>query len=201
MARNDGTAPNAARLRVTLLGLDPAPWREFDVPLSMSFKGLHDTIQAAFLWWDSHLWMFDLGDRRFGPEADDLDFDPPVRRAANARLRLLAETGAESFVYTYDFGDDWRHRVEVLALFDAADAPLPRFLGGARAAPPEDVGGIPGFEAFLEAIADPAHPDHREATEWHGEPYDSADIQDWIIKAQFDRLSRARTRGRGAKRG
>jgi Plasmid pRiA4b ORF-3-like protein len=38
--------------------------------------------------------------------------------------------------------------------------------------PPEDVGGIPGFYDFLEAITDPRHPDHDERVEWHGGPFD-----------------------------
>lgn len=32
----------------------------------MTFKGLHDTIQAAFLWFDSHLWEFDFAGRIYG---------------------------------------------------------------------------------------------------------------------------------------
>lgn len=55
-----------SRLRITLLDLDPAPWRKIEVPLSMTFKGLHDTIQAAFLWFDSHLWEFDFAGRTYG---------------------------------------------------------------------------------------------------------------------------------------
>jgi hypothetical protein len=38
--------------------------------------------------------------------------------------------------------------------------------------PPEDVGGPSGYEEFLEAIADPEHPDHDELTKWHSEPFD-----------------------------
>jgi hypothetical protein len=43
---------------------------------------------------------------------------------------------------------------------------------GARACPPEDVGGVWGYEEFLEAIADPEHEDHDELQEWAGGSFD-----------------------------
>ena len=43
---------------------------------------------------------------------------------------------------------------------------------GAQACPPEDVGGIPGFYEFLEAIKDPKHPEHKSYMEWLGGKYD-----------------------------
>ena len=44
--------------------------------------------------------------------------------------------------------------------------------GGARACPPEDVGGTPGFEEYLEAMADPDLERHDEFMGWRG-PFDN----------------------------
>ena len=44
----------------------------------------------------------------------------------------------------------------------------PLCLEGARSCPPEDVGGIGGYEDFLEALADPKHECHEEFMEWGG---------------------------------
>ncbi|MEX0827736.1 MAG: plasmid pRiA4b ORF-3 family protein [Haliea sp.] len=149
----------AARLRITLLGLDPTPWRVIEVPLSMSFKELHYAIQAAFGWFDVHIWEFDFDGRIFGPPTDSNFGDERIHNAANAQLTKLHQAKATSFLYTYDLTDDWVHCIDIVELFDAgADAPLPRFLEGEWRAPPEDVRGPPGFEHFLEALLRKAAP-------------------------------------------
>jgi Plasmid pRiA4b ORF-3-like protein len=38
--------------------------------------------------------------------------------------------------------------------------------------PPEDVGGAPGYDAFLEAMADTKHPEHKSIKEWYGDIFD-----------------------------
>ena len=185
--------PDAARLRITLLDLDPAPWRVIEVPLSMTFKGLHDTIQAAFLWFNCHLWEFDVADRRYGLPLDDgLGFEK-VYNATTARLTKLRDSGITEFLYTYDMGDNWEHHVEVLELFDMPTGTrLPAFIDGKWRTPPEDVGGAPGFEMFLEAMADPNHEEHENLIDWYGQPFDPNDIEPEIVKIQMNRLANMR---------
>ena len=186
-------APDAARLRITLLDLDPAPWREVEVPLSMTFKGLHDTIQAAFLWFDSHLWEFEFAGRRYGIPPDDDFGGDKVYNANTARLTRLRDTGITEFLYTYDMGDNWEHHIAVLDLFDVpAGSRLPVFLDGQWRTPPEDVGGAPGFEMFLEAINDPGHEEHDHLLDWYGKPFDPNDIERDIVKIQIARLAAMR---------
>ena len=183
----------AVRLRITLLDLDPEPWREIEVPLSMSFKRLHDAIQAAFQWRNAHLWEFDVDGRRYGELIDDDFGGEPVIKAGTARLSTLRDAGTTAFLYTYDMGDNWEHHVEVVDLFTAdSGVRLPRFLGGEWRAPPEDIGGPPGFEMFLEAMADAKHPEHDEMVEWHGGPFDAADMAKPAIEAAFGRLAKSR---------
>ena len=186
-------APDAARLRITLLDLDPAPWREVEVPLSMTFKGMHDTIQAAFLWFDSHLWEFEFAGRRYGIPLDDGFGGDKVYNADTARLTRLRDSGITEFLYTYDMGDNWEHHIAVLDLFDApAGSRLPVFLDGQWRTPPEDVGGAPGFEMFLEAISDPGHEDHDDLLDWYGKPFDPNDIEPDIMKIHMARLAAMR---------
>lgn len=188
---------DAARLRITLADLDRAPWREIEVPLSMTLKGLHDSIQAAFLWLDAHLWEFELAGRRYGPLTDEDFGGGRVYKANVARLTKLRDENIRKFVYTYDFGDDWKHRIEVLDLVTApSGSRLPRYVGGQWRTPPEDVGGPPGYEEFLDAIRDPEHPEHAEVTEWYGDPFDPADIDEDVVRIQLGRLANMRTRKR-----
>lgn len=74
----------------------------------------------------------------------------------------------------------------------------PRYIDGARRAPPEDVGGLPGFELFLEAIADPSHEEHDELMRWHGAPFDPALIDEDVIRARIEKLARRRAIGKAA---
>lgn len=189
---------NAASLRITLQDIDPAPWREIEVPLSMSFKGLHDAIQAAFLWFDCHLWEFELDDRKYGmPEYYDEFFGPPLYKATVARLTKLRDWRIETLRYVYDMGDDWVHRIDVLDFFIAEpQVLLPNFLAGQWRTPPEDVGGAWGFEEFLHSITNPRDPEHERNLEWYGGPFVQADIQKHLIQIGFNRLALARKRRR-----
>lgn len=192
---NTAAEPDAARLRITLLDLEPAPWREIEVPLSMTFKGLHDAIQAAFLWHDMHLWEFEVDGRRYGLPIDVGFGDDHVLKASAARLTKLREAETTEFLYVYDMGDDWAHHVQVLDFFAAEPGTrLPRFVGGQWRRPPEDVGGAPGFEMFLEALADPDHPEHEELLDWHGGPFDPKDIDEQTVTAMMARLAKRRPR-------
>lgn len=185
--------PDAARLRITLLDLDPAPWRLVDIPLSMTFKSLHGTIQAAFLWLDYHLWEFDYGNRRYGLPFDDGFGGPKTYNATTARLTRLADGKIKSFLYTYDMGDNWQHRIDVVDLFEMQTGTrLPRLVEGEWRTPPEDVGGSPGFEMFLEALSDPDHEEHATMLEWHGGPFDAQDIQRDVVDIHISRLAHMR---------
>lgn len=85
--------------------------------------------------------------------------------------------------YVYDFGDDWVHRVLVEKVLPADPTmTYPACVGGKRACPPEDCGGVWGYREFLTAISDPKHPDHEAMLEWVGgefdpEAFDAADFQ------------------------
>ena len=90
-------------------------------------------------------------------------------------------------------GDDWTHQIEVLELFDApVGSRLPMFLNGQWRTPPEDVGGVPGFEAFIEAMENPKHPEHQDVLNWYGDPFDRSDIEPEIINIQMKRLANMR---------
>ena len=174
--------PNAARLKISLSGIDTSPWRLIDVPLSMNLTGLHRTIQAAFLWHDSHLWEFQIGQKRYGPMWVDSGRDA-VFNPDNKRLTSLTRSPVNAFSYVYDFGDWWEHQVEVLELMDVASGDrLPKFVEGAYRTPPENIGGPLGFAHFLACIRDPKHPEHAEMMEWYGKNFDTDDIEEDILK-------------------
>lgn len=162
---------HALRLRIELLGIQPTVYRQVIVPASITLSKLHQVIQAAMGWTDSHLHEFGIGGVRYGTP-DPFDDEPPQ---SEQRIRLAKALGqAKAFSYTYDFGDGWKHRI---AVEDALpiDPTLKHLTctDGAHACPPEDVGGAPGYMDFLHAITDRTHPEHGAMRDWHGGEFDS----------------------------
>ena len=192
-----------ATVHIELVGSDPPIWRQAEVPTSIKLKGLHDVIQAAMGWFDYHLWEFTIGERRYGPPAEDGDWgaDPPAD-AAKVRLREVLEPRKTVIEYMYDFGDGWEHRLTVTNIrAGELDVGYPRYVGGEHAAPPEDCGGLPGFYDKLDALADPKHPDHAEIAEWL-EGYDPQNFDELPIKYALGRIAvrRRAARSRARKR-
>ena len=173
-----------ARLGITLQDIEPTIWRRVDVPLSSTLMALHDIIQVAMRWRDSHLFEFVVGEKVYAePHPDDAAYDRKVLQAKGVRLKQLVDRGVERFLYVYDFGDNWRHDVIVEGVRDGdADVDYPAFVDGARRGPPEDVGGTSGFMEFLEAVLDRGHEEHARMLEWHGGPFDFDDIDERHIR-------------------
>ena len=79
----------------------------------------------------------------------------------------------EQFIYEYDYGDGWLHRIEYEGLHEKQPGvKYPICISGERACPPEDVGGVPGYEHFLKVIKTPGHPQRQSLLEWVGGTFD-----------------------------
>lgn len=159
------------QLRITLEEIEPPIWRRVLVPSGITFLRLHKIIQAAFGWQDYHLFNFDFGD--IVVHIPDPDYAPgelygPARELNAKRTKidvLLCER--KRCVYTYDFGDNWRHEVVLEKVLPAEEGQYcPVCIAGARHRPPEDVGGVSGYEEFLEVIRDPEHPEREDYLVW-----------------------------------
>jgi hypothetical protein len=158
--------PTVHRLKIGLKGAKPPIWRRLDVPSQFTLDELHHTIQQAFDWEGYHLWAFETPRGRYG-----VDDDPELghRCAATIRLDHAAPGGGDRLQYTYDFGDDWVHEIVVESVLAATPgAAYPHCLTGRRASPPEDCGGIWGYQHLLAVLDDPDHPDHQQRLEWLG---------------------------------
>lgn len=161
-------------IKVTLEYIEPAVTRILQVPADIRLDRLHLTIQAAMGWTNSHLYMFEADGATWG--LSDPDFggdDLPADKTTLAEV--LEDTGARSIRYIYDFGDSWEHKLQICQIADPIPGDLsPRLTDVAGQCPPEDVGGFPGYEEFLEAMADPKHPEHVRLKEWYGVSFDPA---------------------------
>lgn len=181
-----------ATVRVELRDTDPLIWREVEVLTSITLKVLHDIIQAVMGWFDYHLWEFTIGKQRYGLPMDEDWGTAPRKDAAKVRLRDVLKPRRTTIDYLYDFGDSWELRLTVTGVRAGhPEASYPRYLGGERNAPPEDCGGIPGFYDMLDALADPDHPNHADATEW-ADDYDPDTIDELPIKYALLRIANRR---------
>lgn len=166
------TAASIAHLKIKLDDVEPAVVRRVEVALAIRLDRLHQVLQAALGWTDSHL--YELRARDIGWGVPDPDFGVGPLDARKARLLdVLEDVGVRSLKYLYDFGDGWEHTVRIERVTDAvAGIVYPRLIDATGRCPPEDVGGPWGYREFLEAIADPDHEEHAERLEWVGGHFD-----------------------------
>jgi hypothetical protein len=187
-----GSVNEIATVRIELRHTNPLIWRQVEVPTSITLKVLHDIIQAVIGWCDYHLWEFTIGKQRYGLPMDADWGTGPCINAGKVRLRDVLKSRKTVIDYTYDFGDDWEHRLTVTDIRGGQPGvSYPRFIGGERNGPPEDCGGIPGFYELLEAMADPAHPSHDDVKEWAGD-YDPESFDELPIKYALSRIANRR---------
>lgn len=160
------------QFRLFLEEVRPLVWRRIQVPADYTLPRLHKVIQAVMDWQDYHLHEFTVGGRAYGdPEVDE---ENRVLDERTVRLWDLGLSIGDRVGYAYDFGDNWQH---VLELEDqtppTAEGVYPICVGGECSAPPEDVGGVSGYEEFLEALSDPRHEEHEDTVAWVGRRFKS----------------------------
>lgn len=174
-----GAIPVSARLyqfKVTLQDITPPIWRRIQVKDGTLDK-LHERLQTAMGWTNSHLHHFRVGERLYGDPLLVGDTFTEMGYADSTAVKLgdiVPKAGTRfAFEYEYDFGDGWRHEVVFEGCLRAEPGrKYPVCVDGVRSCPPEDVGGTPGYAAFLDAIADPGHERHREFLTWVGGAFD-----------------------------
>lgn len=160
------------QFKVTLKDTKPPIWRRIQVPSTYTFWDLHIAIQDAMGWMDCHLHEFRVKslDRRelsFGiPSDDEFDFVDTLPGWKHKISKYINQYNPTS-EYVYDFGDDWRHKVELEEILPAEqDVIYPRCIKGKRACPPEDCGGPWGYVELLEVLADPESEEYEDSKAW-----------------------------------
>ena len=138
------------------------------------------SVLGAVLLWDGAL--YGLPDDEF---SDSDVFDDTL-----AALDQLLKAEGDSLLYVYDFGDDWRHDVVLEEILPGEAAGRPVCIAGERKCPPEDVGGTPGYERFLEVIFDPAHEDHEHMVRWAGGRFQAEEFKLDAVNKYLARLRR-----------
>ncbi len=163
------------QLKVTLEGAEPAIWRRFIVPSTVTLHHLHLILQDVMGWTNSHLYRFEIGAKEYGePDEDNELYFIDSHRT---KLGHVVAGKRTTFKYEYDFGDSWVHE---LALEDILQPEVgtkyPGCLAGERACPPEDCGGIGGYERLLGIIVNPSHEEYQDMMYWLGGKFDPTEF-------------------------
>lgn len=181
-------------------------WRRIAVPVNITFDAFHEVLQKAFGWKNYHLHEFFIYENEasdndysrethinhpayncegFKPIVNLVCSDEAFEYSDDIEMKLEYGIKLSEYIpeykrikYIYDFGDYWRHFIEVEKLIEVYDKNYPVCLEGEGNTPPEDVGGEGGYEEFLDAIADEKHPDHKNMIIWgDGQGYSDFDIE------------------------
>lgn len=177
--------PHILKLHVSLRHSNPIIWRRLQVSDDYTLEQFHFVLQAIFEWDNSYPHLFDIKGRQYEshgePDAEGLD----ERQYTLSALHLKP---GDEFLYNYDPADSWDHIIVVETVETGVTIP-PRLLEGEGAAPPEDIGGMPGYEALLQVLSNPAHPDYEEAMEWLGYEPDMIFDPNFFSDAEIDAIN------------
>jgi hypothetical protein len=188
-SHNDKLREMMFQFLIVLIGVDPLVWRRILVPGRYNFWDLHVAIQDAMGWQDYHLHEF----RIFDPTTNEqvligIPYEDELlgKETIPGYLTPISEYFVhdnEIALYTYDFGDGWRHMIAFEDWVQPGEGiQYPQCLSGERRCPPEDVGGPHRYGFFLEAIQNPDHEEHEEYLIWVGGEFDPEDFDPEQVK-------------------
>ena len=170
------TADTVYQFKITLQESHPSIWRRIQVQ-DCTLDKLHEHVQTAMGWTNSHLHRFQIGEQRYAdPMLMEEDFEEFGYKDSTTTMlsAILPINGKQfRFEYEYDFGDGWQHEVLFEGVLRAeSKVKYPLCLEGARACPPEDCGGIWGYAELIEALGNKDHERHEDMLEWIGGRFD-----------------------------
>ena len=211
--------PVTYRVRVDLNGTKPPLWRRLDLASDLFLDQVHEIMQAAFGWTDSHLHQFGSGPGHYDPGSEHYlcpfqvgEGDSGVPEEDVRLDEVLTEPG-DTLFYDYDFGDGWQHTIRLETISPRpSSAPRAVCITGRRDGPPEDCGGVGAYELIC-AATDPAHPEHADAvaefTRFYGDdiepdsmrttPFDISEVNDILGKPGTGERARRQRHGTRAQ--
>ncbi len=174
------------QIKITLVDSPLPIWRKLLIHADMPLDLTHEMFQIALGWSNYHLHQFEKDGKNYA-DLDTADGDNSILDDTKYTLRDLLKQPDDSFLYLYDFGDNWQHKVvlENIEIHEAANF-LARCIDGKRACPPEDVGGVSGYDHFIESIEDEDHEEHIENLEWAGCNFDPNSFDARIVNLRIE---------------
>lgn len=160
------------QFKIQLQGVDNPPvWRQVTVPSHYTFELFHDVIQEVFGWENEHMYNFSPKGYGSYPVIGVIDEDNfekgRILESSNTRLSGIFNKKGQKFIYIYDFGDNWTHQITLEQILQEKIS-SPSCIDGEGQCPPEDCGGVPGYENLKVVLNNPASAEHEEMKDWLG---------------------------------
>ncbi|RZC41463.1 uncharacterized protein BDFB_007429, partial [Asbolus verrucosus] len=154
---------------ITLKYVNPPIWRRILVSSEDTFYDLHCNIQRAMGWDDLHSHQFTTRSSVLIVPIDPNDDDEvfynfhmgPVLEERKTKLSTFLSKVGNSVVYLYDFMNGWQHKIVLEDILDKEPkTTYPKCVGGMRACPPEECGGVTGYHHLVQVWGNPQHKDY-----------------------------------------
>ena len=168
------------QFKVTLREIEPDIWRRIVVPATYSFWDLHVAVQDSMGWFDYHLHEFKI--KNPDTKATDAigipdDEVPKEKQDCMAGWEMpiayYFRRPGDKAEYEYDYGDGWEHEIVLEGILPReSKTKYPKCIGGDRSCPPEDCGGVHGYEKLVKISRDPSHKEYGSMKQWLGKVYD-----------------------------
>jgi hypothetical protein len=157
------------QLKITIDGIVPAIYRTIQVPESFSLNKLHHIIQIAFGWENSHIYCFMHADI---PTTDPILWGGGTTMwDKKVKIKDVLFHVGDALPYEYDLGDSWKHTI-VLEKIEPSLSKTVKCIDGERSAPPEDCGGVYGYQNMIHHLCHPEIDGYFELLEWLGDDFD-----------------------------
>lgn len=131
---------------------------------------LHRIIQTTMGWTNSHLHQFKDGNYYYAPKEFEVE---ETKNSRTIKLNKILKKEKQGILYEYDFGDGWEHEILLEKIIeDDEKNQIPRCIDGKRNCPPDDCGGIWGYEDLLKTISDKNNKEYEEIMTWLGGKFD-----------------------------
>jgi len=142
------------RFKIQIRGIkSPSVWRIVTVPGDYSFHRFHQVIQAAFGWFDYHLYEFrptETSETCIALPDEEFNIEPVID-SSEATIEQYFHRKGDKMVYTYDLGDNWVHDIRLMEIL-ASRPHRAHCEDGQGMCPPEDIGGTQGYAQMKKAF-------------------------------------------------
>ena len=159
---------NIYQLKISLINSRPEIWRRILVNSDILLVDFHRIIQTTMGWTNSHLHLFTDNNSTYSPREFEVE---GTKNSRVVKLSKILKKEGEKILYEYDFGDGWEHSIVLEKIIS-----IPTCIDGERNCPPEDCGGLGGYEELQKIISTPEHSEYDEMMEWLGEKYNPDQI-------------------------
>jgi len=155
--------------KIELMDTQPLVVRSFSIASESSMYLLHHVIQEVMGWKNYHLYQFTFDNLTIADKRLVSDELGPVTDAKTIMVEDICTKKGAILNYEYDFGDGWEHQIELMEISNQpVNALLPIIISGQNACPPEDCGGVGGYEELKKVLLDPGNEENKDMLEWVG---------------------------------